>query len=250
MRHAYDSLKRLTKQLEAAKAFDKVGMAPHLNVLQNEVQLSKAEQDKIRIANQIRNYEVTLNRLLGFSSDEKIIYKGKLNSFGYGVPFSEVEAVKTAMIRRPDLIIANKSISAAVKDSHITAGHFLPKVDIVYDNMKMKRNYQEDFYTDYTRSYWSVTLNFRWDIFEGGHTSFSYARDKKRIQSLQKEYENSMLAAKTDIVQVFMDMQTADELIQTAKKILLPHVKVMLWLTSATSLKPEQLQSYLMLKHN
>lgn len=64
---AEESVKRIQKQLEASEAFVKVDMAPYANVLQNRVELSRAQQEVIRCKNDIRNAEVQLNRYLGFS---------------------------------------------------------------------------------------------------------------------------------------------------------------------------------------
>ena len=45
---AEESVKRIRKQLEASEAFVRVDMAPYANVLQNRVELSRAQQEVIR----------------------------------------------------------------------------------------------------------------------------------------------------------------------------------------------------------
>lgn len=200
MEHVNNSIKRLKTQLEAAEEFVRVGMAPYINVLQNQVDLADVLQQKIRIANQIRGCEVQLNRYLGYAANTPVNYIGILEKYGYGVDYSEEQAILIAMKKRPDLIVAQKSIEVAVKNSEVTAGAFLPKVDATYDNRVYHRDYAEPQYKDYSRSYWSVGLNFNWDVFEGGATTFRFAGDRKKIRSLQKEFEDSLSSAKADVI--------------------------------------------------
>ena len=69
-------------------------MAPYANVLQNRVELSRAQQEVIRCKNDIRNAEVQLNRYLGFSPHERITYAGRLQDFHGVVSYTEDQAIK------------------------------------------------------------------------------------------------------------------------------------------------------------
>lgn len=124
---AEESVKRIRKQLEASEAFVRVDMAPYANVLQNRVELSRAQQEVIRCKNDIRNAEVQLNRYLGFSPHERITYAGRLQDFHGVVSYTEEQAIKTALYSRPDLIVAQKSVAVAYKDTHIAMGNSPPE---------------------------------------------------------------------------------------------------------------------------
>lgn len=213
-----ESRKRIDTQLKAADAFVKVGMAPYLNVLQNQVELSKVNQQEIRVANTIRSCEVQLNRYLNFDPNAKNDYNGDLKTYSGVIGYTEEQAIKTALYSRPDLVIAQKSVAVAFKDSQITLGQALPRLDATYDDMKFHKNYSDDKYKDYTREYWSVGLNVSWDLFAGGSTTFTYLADRKRAQSLQKEYEETMSSARTDVIRALLDIQAAQELITVSRK--------------------------------
>ena len=146
----------------------------------------------IRVRNDIRNAEVQLNRYLGFSPDEAVQYVGRLEDFHGGREPSEEKAIESAVLHRPDLIVARKSVEVAYKDMHVAMGRFLPQVDITYDNMHSSRNYDSRRYKDYDRDYWSLGLNFSWELFSGGGTSLASMPERKRAQALQKEYEQAM----------------------------------------------------------
>lgn len=217
LKHVKKSIKRIETQIQAAEAFFKVGMAPYLNVMQNKVELSKARQSEIRVNNTIRGCIVQLNQYLGFTPDERVEYTGDLAAYGQGVDYNEEQAVMVAMKRRPDLNIARRSIEVALKDSQITAGQYLPKADLSYDNRKFKRDYEDERFKDYSRDYWSVTLNFNWEIFSGGQTTFQFIGDRKKVQSLAKNYENAMSSAKTDVIKALLDIRAAKELIAASR---------------------------------
>ena len=145
---AEESARRIRKQLEASEAFVRVDMAPYANVLQNRVELSRAQQEVIRCRNDIRNAEVQLNRYLGFSPNERVTYTGRLRDFDGTVSYTEEQAIKTALYSRPDLIVAQKSVAVAFKDVHIAMGEFLPRVDASYDDMRYSKDFDDRRYHD------------------------------------------------------------------------------------------------------
>ena len=220
MKTVQESKKRIDTQLKAAKAFVDVGMAPYLNVLQNEVEMSKVNQQEIRVANTIRNAEVALNRFLGYGPGDAIQYTGSLKDFSGIIPYGEEEALDISMIKRPDLIIAQKSVAMALKQSHITAGRYLPTVNATYDNMRMNKAYTDDGYrgSDYGRRYWSVGMNVAWDFFDGGQTTFTYIADRKAASALRKDYEDAMAGARASVINSLLDAHSAKELIAVSSK--------------------------------
>ena len=217
LKHLNEAVTRIESQLDAAKAFAEVGMAPYVDVLQNEAELSKATQDVIRARNAIRNAQARLNHFLGFPPNEDNTFTGRLESFGQGTRYDEMESIQKAMHTRPDIQIANYSIRSASKESDIVAGRYLPKVDFVFNKMKFDREYSDARYINYDRNYSSVSLRFTWDIFDGGNTTFSYLSNKKRMKALQKDYEDVVSAARTDIIKTMLDIDAARELIATSE---------------------------------
>ena len=214
LKTAQDSVGRLKTQLKSAESFVDVGMAPYVNVLQNQTELAKAEQQVIRIKNDLRNTQVQLNKFLGFPPEAAIQYVGQLKDYAGTVGYTEESAVKTAVKHRPDLLIAQKSVEMAWKDMHITLGRFMPRVDLTYDNMSSSREYDdEQHYQGYTRNYWSAGLQFSWDIFAGGETTFQSLADRKRAQSLQKDFEDAMNSAQAEVIRALLDITAAKELI-------------------------------------
>ena len=220
MKTVQESKKRIGTQLKAAQAFVDVGMAPYLNVLQNEVELTKVNQQEIRVANSIRSAEVMLNKYLGYNTNDRIEYKGSLKDFSGVVGYTEEEAINTSMYSRPDLIMAQKSVAVALKQSHITAGGYLPKLNVSYDKMRSTKTYSDHQYSrnDYERSYWNIGLNFSWDVFDGGGTTFTFLGDRKTVSALRKDYEDAMNGARAEVIRSLLDIRAAKELITASRK--------------------------------
>ena len=218
LKSAQEAVSRIQKQLEAAEAFVKVGMAPYLNVLQNQTELARAQQQVIRVNNDIRNAEVVLNKYLGFLPNQDVRYEGDLRDYAGTVGYTEEEAVEVALRQRPDLTLARKAVEVAYKDMYIAMAGYLPKVDATYDKMSNSKEYDDKRYKGYTREYWSAGLNFSWELFSGGGTTFGTLAERKRNQALQKEYENSMSGARADVIRSLLDIMAAKELITTSRK--------------------------------
>ena len=160
---------------------------------------------------------VQLNRYLGFSPHERITYAGRLQDFHGVVSYTEEQAIKTALYSRPDLIVAQKSVAVAYKDTHIAMGEFAPRVDASYEDTRFSKDYNDRRYNDYTRSYWAIGLNFSWDIFSGGSAVFNTLAERNRARALQKDYEDAMAGARTDVIKAMLDMDAARELITTTR---------------------------------
>lgn len=219
LKSAQKTVERLTTQLKAAQAFADVGMAPYANVLQNKTELSRAQQQVIKANNDIKNAEAQLNAYLGIPPEHKVTYVGKLNDYGVDVGYNESEAIAVAVKQRPDLQIAQKAIEMADKDIDIREGEYLPRVDANWDITKYHRSYRDDdyYYSDYTRRYWSAGINFSWEFFSGGSTTFGLLGDKKRAAAVRKDYDNAVTGARTEVIRALLDIQSSRELITTAR---------------------------------
>lgn len=84
-------------------------------------------------------------------------------------------------------------------------------------NMHSHKDYDSRRYRDYDRDYWSIGLNFSWELFSGGGTTFSSLAERKRAQSLRKEYEDAMSGARADVIRALLDIAAAHELVGTAR---------------------------------
>lgn len=218
LRTAKDSIKRIETQLASAEAFVEMDMAPYLNVLQNRTDLANAKQNLIRVQNDIRNCEVQLNRYLARPEAANIRYVGSLKDFPVkSAGLTEEQAIKEALAHRPDLEVAQKAIEVAFKDMRITLAQYLPRIDLTYDDMASSKDYDNGQYQGYTRNYWSAGITFTWEFFSGGQTTFQTLADKKRADSLRKDYEEAVNRARAEVIRSMLDIDAARDLIQASQ---------------------------------
>ena len=158
-----------------------------------------------------------LNKYLNFSPDVPVNYVGRLNDFSPDTKYTEELAIDAALKSRPDLMIAQKSIEVAFKDMNISMAKFLPRIDATYNNMQLSIDYDDPRYEDYGRHYWSAGMQFSWEIFSGGETSFDSLAQRRKAQALQQEYENSLSSARAEVIRSLLDIKAAKELIKVSR---------------------------------
>jgi outer membrane protein len=190
VRSARDSLERLQSQLASSQAFYNVGVSPRLDVLQAEVDVSAAESALLIAENAVETQRVRLNTLLVLPIEADVEYTGEL---AY-IPFSAglEECLQKAYARRPDIIIAEKSVAVAEQDIVRARSAFYPSVNAVgawgtqgrdlfaSGSQNMRTNFSE----------WSLGVTAEWPLFEWGKTVHE-ARQAGHVKSrMRAEADN------------------------------------------------------------
>jgi len=218
VRSQRDSLTRLQEQLQITKASFEVGLRPHLDVLQAEVDVSRAESLLIAAENSRETYKAQLNILLGLPVTAPLEYVGLLSP----VPFNiGLEACLDAAYRqRPDLGIAAKAVAIAGKDVKIVQSQYYPQVSAYYDitnigdNLGLRHVHTDGYHT----SNWQVGVTGTWTLFEWGKTF--YADQQARfVESQMRADEASLkLSAGFDVKSKLLAVRDAEKLISVATK--------------------------------
>ena len=213
-----NEIKRIESQMEASKVFWKAGLAPYNDVLKNEVELSKANTDKIKILNLIKNLITQLNTYRSVPFDEDVKYVGDLQHFSFTVNYDENSAITTALLKRPELLIGKKSIEIAEKDAKETFSQYYPRITLDYTRGHQKTYYENYIYSVAKQDSYTIGINLRWNIFDGGTTTYSYRAALRHIAALEKSLENQIAEAKAAIVKAFTNIEDAKKLIELSLK--------------------------------
>jgi outer membrane protein len=209
-----NEIKRIESQLDASIVFDRAGLAPHNDVLKNQVELSRANTDRVKIQNRIKNQITQLNTYRAAAFDEAVDYWGDLHQYSFSVSFDETAAITAALSKRPDLIIGKKSVEIAQKDAKGTFSQYYPKVTLDYTRLHLKNDYQHYSISESKQDSDTIGVNMRWSLFNGGTTSYTYLADLRHIAALEKSLENQIAIAKAAIVKAFTDIEDAKKLIE------------------------------------
>ena len=212
-RSAKDSLERLRSQLKVTNAFYEVGLKPRLDVLQAEVDVATAEDFLLQAINSYETQLSRLNTLLVLPVEAGIAYTGSLAYLPFTRTFEE--CLQIAFAKRPDLIMARKSVAIAEKDVSIARSGFLPRVDAeggwatqgdspsAAGSPNLPNNYNS----------WSAGVSAEWTAFSSGTTYYGVRQAKQNKSRLAAEEMNLRQEISHDIKSRLL------KIAETAKRI-------------------------------
>ncbi|MDR1947189.1 MAG: TolC family protein [Desulfovibrio sp.] len=189
-RSAADALDRLRSQMNSSRAFYDVGVSPRIDVLQAEVDVSTAESALLVAENAVETQKARLNTLLRLPIDGDAVYKGTLEYIDFGKNLDE--CLQTAYKKRPDLIMAEKSVQIAEKDVTKAQSGWYPRIDAYgawgsrgnTGSVSGSPNISNRF------SEWTVGVSAEWRLFEWGKTFFDTRQARHESSRLRFEAEN------------------------------------------------------------
>ncbi len=215
---ANEAVERLKIQLSSATSFFKSGIGPHSDVLEAEVELSRARISVLKVKNQIRNQVVILNSFLNLPVTETVEYVGSLHDYQRTVPYDLESAFALALAQRADLVLGRKSIAIAKKDARLRFARYFPRVDLECSYQHRRNEYDNYRYNRETQDSTTVGVNLQWNLFDGGTTTYNYRSAVEHIAALEKSQEGQIAKARAAIVKAFTDIEDAAKLLDVAKK--------------------------------
>jgi outer membrane protein len=196
---ARSSAASIKAHLDVANAFFNQGMIPKNDLLEAQVRYAESVQNVIIAENAVKLGESALNTLLGRSIASPVNILEE-------IPMQELEksldeAYETALEHRSEIRITRLQVENAEKGIWIARAGYLPNVAATYEYEKTGED--SDVGDD---DAWAVGVGLRWNVFDGGTSHFSVARQKAvrnrlnyLLQSLKDqvllEVKNSYLSA-------------------------------------------------------
>lgn len=215
---AKDSLERLQSQLTSSQAFYEVGVSPRIDVLQAEVDVSTAESALLVAENAVATQKARLNTLLVLPMDADVEYEGMLDFIPFSLSLDL--CLELAYSRRPDLIMAEKSVAMASKDVTIARSAFYPRIDA----WAAWSTLGDDAWAAGSRTYhnryneWGFGATMEWPLFEWGRTFFD-VRQAGHIQArIRAEADNLRQEIAFSVKERLLAMAEAAKRIKVAQK--------------------------------
>jgi len=217
---AKDSLARLEDQLKVTTAFYDVGLKPRLDVLQAEVDLATAQDALLLAKNNVDTQVARLNTLLDLDLNADVTYEGGL---AYApCTLSLDEAVAMALVQRPDLQVARKSVEIAAKDKKITDSAFYPSVGADFDWSSAGTGPEaagsDRLKTEYSQ--WSASVGASWTFWEWGKTYYASKQADEQIKSLLQTEQETRQNALYEVKANHLAIRKAEESIKVNRKAL------------------------------
>jgi outer membrane protein len=218
VRSQRDSLTRLKEQLQITKASFDVGLRPNLDVLQAEVDVSRAESLLISAENSRETHKAQLNTLLGLPVTAELDYVGVLSHVPFDMGLET--CLDTAYRQRPDLGIAAKALAIAGKDVNIAQSQYYPQLSAYYafgntgDNLGLQHVYTDGYRT----SRWEVGVTGTWTIFEWGRTFYADQQARFVESQIRADEASLKLNVGFDVKSKLLAARDAEKLISVATK--------------------------------
>jgi outer membrane protein TolC len=225
VRSLLSAVKRLQSSADAVRAYERVRLAPYVDVLQAEVDLADAQQQLSKTENKVATLKVTLNMLLGLPPVTSVEYVGDLESVNLDLPWTLEQCLERAMTQRPDLLVRRKALAMAEKEAEIVYGRFFPRIDlqggfvsrdVTYDSTVGIGAVDRDYKTDY----WTSGINLQWRFFESGRTQSEYQRALHQTASLREQLRDTESQVSTQVHTAFLSLNEARQRIALAENTL------------------------------
>jgi outer membrane protein TolC len=218
VRSALDAMGRLGSVLATTRAFFDVGLKPRLDVLQAETDLAGAERDLVIAQDAVAAQVARLNTLLNLPVDNPTRYEGELIYAPFATTLAQ--GLSSAYARRPDLIIAARSVEIAEKDAGVAKSGLYPQV-------AASLNYTRQGDTPLVNgngpgagaafSAWNTGVNMNWQVFDWGRTYHNYKSVAENVPRLVSEYQNLKLEVTNTVKGYHLQIQDAAKRIGVAR---------------------------------
>ncbi|MBQ7618294.1 MAG: TolC family protein, partial [Desulfovibrio sp.] len=208
---------RVNDQLLITRALYAEGLAPKLDVLQAEVDLSEAEQTLLQAEKEVELKQAELNVLLALPAHKAMVYQGSLAYISFGLSLEHCLA--RAYKFRPDLEMARLAVEIAGKDRQSVRSAYYPKIEAYYNvtnagNTPLLRQGGE-YGSRY--SSWEVGAKATWDVFQWGTTYYADQQAGALVTKVKHEAEQLRLEVGSEIKTRFLNLREAEKRIQVAK---------------------------------
>jgi len=210
---AEDSLERLRAHLRRNQAFFETGLRPKLDVLQAQVEVSRAEQAVVAADNAVAVAQARLETLL--AAKAPVEFLGELDF----QPFSRsLEAcLDAALAQRPDIRIAQLAVDTARQEARLAASPLYPQVSARFEYQRSGDDPSVSGDTYHTPSAWQAQAGVRWKIFDWGQTYFTAQQAEKNVRRLAQEYEALRLEVQYEVRQRYLQIAEASKRLKTAQ---------------------------------
>jgi outer membrane protein len=215
-----DSVTRLRSQLKVTQAFYDVGLKPRFDVLQAEVNLSKAEDQLLQDKNTVETQKARLNTLLMLPIDKKVNYIGQLTYTPFSMKLED--CVLDALAQRPDLKATRKAVEMAEKDVGIAQSGFYPQINA---NITSSRDGNHPWIngSDYGSARtefaeWSAGVSATWKIFDFGSTYYTMRQAQAGVRQYLAEEEKAREEVLYEVKTRHLTINETAKRIKVAKK--------------------------------
>jgi len=205
------AIARLERQKEIANAWYERQLATRLRLLEVEVELSSAIQQREAARSSLAAARARMAHWLALPTPDEVILDGSLEQEDGEVSFpSLAECLEIARRERPDLGMAAINIGMAEQEKIQVAARSLPRVDLEGSWTDYTRDYENVRYPDDQRDYYSVVLRVSIQPFQGGKNIFAWRRQGLTVEKMRQQQLDTAKAIDAEVRSAFSLWQDSE----------------------------------------
>jgi outer membrane protein TolC len=205
-------------QLETANALYQqtaqqrsVGLLAQIDVNKSEVQMLTEKQRLSSLQNDLAKQKINLARLTGLPPNDHYELTDEV-PFADAPVNSEEEAVKEALMRRPDLKAAEAQIRAAERIVAASRAERLPSLALNADYGVIGENPAQSHGT------FSVSGTLSIPIWQGGRTTGDIEQANAALSQRRAELEDARSRVESEVRNAFLDLQAATSQVEVSRQ--------------------------------
>ena len=198
-----------------AKNFFDVGMVPKNDVLQAEVQLAQAVQNRIVTENQLAFAFANLNTVLRRQLDDSVALEDVVERphFEKGLE----ECLGSALVNRPEIQSAKKQLDASEQQVRLAKSGYYPSVAASYNLTKNGPGPTVSGGAYHDSSAWNVGAVATWSVWEWGQTSDDVQVARVNVEKSKNAIVQVEDNVRLGVKQAFLAVQAAEKAIVVAQ---------------------------------
>ncbi|MFH1092203.1 MAG: TolC family protein, partial [Pseudomonadota bacterium] len=213
---AEQSVKQLEAHLKRATSFFDVGMVPKNDVLQAEVRLAEAIQNRTTASHLVLFNHAALNTLLHLDMDALI----EIQDILAYKPFttSLEQCLDQALSLRPEVKAAGKLIDVNQQQVRLAQADYYPTVAVQYNQSKKGDTWLVNG-SDYVDEYsWNVVAVASWKLWEWGRTRDGVQVTRTELAKAKNTLTEVKDGVRLEVKGSYLALQASEKNIQVAKK--------------------------------
>jgi len=215
------AITRLQRQKEVANAWYERELATRVRLLEVEVELSAAIQQREVARSSLATARARMAHWLALPTPDELVLDGSMEKDGM-ISFPPLsECLEVARRQRPDLKMADLSIGMAEQEKIQVAAQSLPKASLVGSWTDYSNDYENSRYPDEQRDYYSVTLQVSMQPFQGGKNIAAWRRQGLTVEKMRQQQLDTDKTIETEVRTAYSQWQNSEARITAAQDTVL-----------------------------
>jgi outer membrane protein TolC len=188
-----------------------VGLVAQIDVNRNQVQALTQQQRVATLENDLAKHKINLARLTGLPPNENYQLTDDVQ-FSEAPPLTEEDAVKQALMDRPDIKAGEAQVRAAERIVAAARAERLPSLSLSADYGVIGTNPAQSHGT------FSAAGTLRFPIWQGGRTEGDIEEANATLSQRRAEFEDMRSKVEGDVRNAFLDLKAATSQVEVARQ--------------------------------